>query len=178
MLLALLAAPARAQDLAAIARGQSASAVLGAWCSAHGLGPLLAHRERGPPSASKQVRRLLRAQPNERIAHRRVSLGCGGKVLSRAENWYLPSRLTPEMNRVLVRGETPFGEVVRPLGFHRTTISLAHRRIRAILTGTDGRPFSYVVEDYAPGASDVSPRTAVRVFPDWRGRPPPDWVRR
>jgi hypothetical protein len=152
LFLAVLASPVQAQDIAAIARGASASAVLGEWCAARRLGPLIARRESGEPAAGLAIRRLLGAEPGEAVAYRRVSLSCGGRVLSRARNWYLPDRLTPEMNHRLAGADAPFGEVVRPLGFHRTTIGAGHRRIRAVIARADGKRFSYVVEDYArPG---------------------------
>ncbi|CAN5748660.1 hypothetical protein BH11PSE1_BH11PSE1_06570 [soil metagenome] len=100
--------------------------------------------------------------PDEPVAYRRVDLVCGDKVLSRADNWYLPGRLTPDMNTALNATQTPFGVVVRPLDFRRRTLSstllisparpraippeiLQHR---AVLATPDGAPFSLVVETY------------------------------
>lgn len=121
------------------------------------------------------VRRQLGAAVNEPVGHRRVELTCGQIVLSRADNWYLPNRLTPEMNRVLETTDTPFGVAVRALAFQRRTLSakllfeplpggweaqppshfdtpaappaevLQHR---AVLQTPDGRPFSLLVETY------------------------------
>ena len=34
--------------------------------------------------------------PDEPVAYRHVRLRCGDHVLSEADNWYVPSRLTPE----------------------------------------------------------------------------------
>ena len=67
---------------------------------------------------------------NDDEAH--VQLTCGAHVLSDAENWYLPARLTADMNRRLEETEAPFGRVVAPLGFHRRTLEtrLAPARIR------------------------------------------------
>ena len=45
-------------------------------------------------------------------------------MLSIADNWYVPARLTPEMNQLLESGETPFGKVVRPLHPHRETLGV------------------------------------------------------
>jgi len=45
-------------------------------------------------------------------------------VLSIAENWYVPARLTGQMNRLLDTTQTPFGKVVLPLKAHRETISM------------------------------------------------------
>ncbi len=46
---------------------------------------------------------------------------CGGHVLSEADNWYVPARLTPQMNRALDTSDTPFGAAVKALDFHRAT---------------------------------------------------------
>jgi hypothetical protein len=92
-----------------------------------------------------------------------VRLACGAQVLSHADNWYLPARLTPEMNRQLDQTETPFGTVVRPLDFHRETLEAvplngpdAILRIRALLLTRENRPFSLVIENYRPEL--VTPR--------------------
>jgi len=100
---------------------------------------------------------------------------CGTLVLSEADNWYVPGRLTPEMNQLLDTTDSPFGVVVRSLHFQRHTLSstllwlplpagwemdAASRRSvaanqsmpaqllehRAVLTLPDGTPFSEVVE--------------------------------
>jgi hypothetical protein len=71
------------------------------------------------PSAEQRQR--LRADSGEVVRYRRVRLRCGDHVLSEAENWYLPGRLTPEMNHALETGDTPFGRVVAPLQPYRQT---------------------------------------------------------
>lgn len=48
---------------------------------------------------------------------------CGVHVLSEADNWYVPARLTDEMNRLLAETRTPFGRVVEPLEPYRRTVS-------------------------------------------------------
>ena len=90
-----------------------------------------------------------------RIAYRRVRLACGVRTLSVADNWYLPARLSPDMNHQLESSDAPFGLVVRPLAFRRRTLSAApdaqgHFVIRAELIDRAGAPFSYVVERYSP----------------------------
>jgi hypothetical protein len=60
----------------------------------------------------------------ELLRFRRVELRCGVHVLSIADNWYVPARLTTEMNHLLDGGETPFGKVVRPLHPHRETLGV------------------------------------------------------
>lgn len=145
----------------------SATAVLEAWCGERHLAqpPRIVARlaRRADVPASPTVRQLLHAGPSDRIRYRRVRLACGAHVLSEADNWYLPGRLTPEMNRLLDETDTPFGKAVKPLGFHRETLSaqvLARTpqtlgagpvvRNRAVLSTPDGAPFSYVVENYTP----------------------------
>jgi len=105
-----------------------------------------------------------------------VRLRCGDKVLSEADNWYVPSRLTPEMNRALDTTDIPFGRAVKALHFQRRTLSAtvlwsplpkgwemnppaaldqavlampyALIEHRAVLTSPDGVPVSEVVETY------------------------------
>jgi hypothetical protein len=146
---------------AAIVRGASASALLQAWCAAHGLPPLVAQRlaELETP-ASPIVRAVLRAGPGQTIRHRHVRLACGGRMLSEADNWYLPDRLTGAMNRALDTTDAPFGLVVRPLEFTRRTLQVRRSpganqppEVRAVLVSSTGATFSYVVEDYSPELS-------------------------
>jgi hypothetical protein len=155
----------------------SATAVLQGWCDAHGPGgfKIIAQRVRG---AGKPLPDEARAALGDGAAagarYRRVLLACGAQVLSEADNWYLPARLTADMNRQLEDSETPFGVVVRPLDFRRRNLSarllytplapgweeapaprgappaipsqvLQHT---AVLSTPDGAPFSYVVETY------------------------------
>jgi hypothetical protein len=137
--------------MARIIAGGGASAALQQWCAAHHLPPLAAHRLAGPAKTPPAAAlRALRAQPGE-VSYRRVRLACGPATLSLADNWYLAARLTPEMNRRLATTEAPFGLVVRPLHFHRRTLAVRRRAVRAVLVDRDGRPFSYVVETYAKG---------------------------
>lgn len=105
----------------------SATLTLEAWCRRHGLGEGRVRAElqasvADAPSAEQQER--LGCAADEPMRYRRVMLCCGDLVLSEAENWYLPSRLTPRMNAELDTGETPYGRVVWPLKpFRRTTLS-------------------------------------------------------
>ena len=125
--------------------------------------------------AFESIRHQMGASADAPLIHRRVDLVCGDVVLCRADNWYLPDRLTDEMNAELRSSETPFGVVVRALGFRRRTLSskllfeplesesgdhpatefdhiapppehvLQHR---AILQMPDGHPFSMLLETY------------------------------
>lgn len=157
----------------------SATATLEHWCSVHHLAVppvVVAERISGaeqPPTPEQ--RRELRVSDAQIVRHRRVRLRCGDVVLSEADNWYVPDRLTPRMNHLLDRTDTPFGKVVKSLGYHRHTIgvSLLWRPLpegwehihaspssgrmalpehllqhRALLQLADGTPISEVVETY------------------------------
>ncbi len=146
---------------AALRAGESATALLQRWCDAAGGGggariEALRVRTAGR-AATAGVRRKLGASADEVVAYRHVDLACAGAVLSRADNWYLPARLTPEMNERLATTDQPFGAVVRELGFHRRLLAMSETpaspdeslRVRAVLIDRDGRPFSLVEEHYA-----------------------------
>jgi chorismate-pyruvate lyase len=101
-----------------------------------------------------EQRRILRVS-TEPVRYRRVQLRCGDHVLSEAENWYVPSRLTPDMNKALDTTNIPFGRAVQDLHFTRHTLSAKLLQIptevlehRAVLTLPDGTPFSTVIETY------------------------------
>lgn len=159
----------------------SATLTLERWCGDHGLADpakIVARRQTDiDKPVSPEQRQILGVGPDEPVRYRRVQLACGAHVLSEADNWYVPSRLTPEMNRVLDSSDTPFGRAVRGLRFQRRTLSAEMLwqplpkgwerqpvqvfakdapvampehvlQHRAILTLPDGTPFSQVVETY------------------------------
>lgn len=105
----------------------SATVTLERWCNAHRLAspPRIAAVRLSvadkPPSPEQ--RQELAVAPAESVRYRKVRLTCGSVVLSEAENWYVPSRLTPEMNELLETTDTPFGKVVRMLHFSRHTLT-------------------------------------------------------
>jgi hypothetical protein len=149
----------------------SATETLRRWCAGRHLADpakIVAHRVLGEDKpADAEVRRLLQAAPGEPIRYRRVALACGEHVLSNADNWYRPGALTAPMNAELDATDHPFGAVVRPLGFHRRTLSAtvliaagdghvpaAVLRHKAVLETPDGRPFSLVVETYTKDVLD------------------------
>lgn len=105
----------------------SATLTLDRWCATHNLAypaRIVAERVEGADSAvTDEQRKLLAVGPDEPVRFRRVRLKCGEHVLSEAENWYVPSRLTAEMNRTLDATDTAFGRVVKPLNFQRRTLS-------------------------------------------------------
>jgi len=168
---------------ATLLSSDSATLTLDSWCVRHHLAPagtrVIAERVR---DADKPVTAVLRAHlqvgADEPIRYRHVRLRCGELVLSEADNWYVPARLTPEMNAALDSSDIAFGRAVQPLHFRRQTLSAkllwsplpddwderaapvdvpAGAAIaipdhviehRAMLRLPDGTPFSEVVEDY------------------------------
>jgi hypothetical protein len=158
----------------------SATLTLERWCADHRLAEparIVAERVKDiVRPATADVRAALDVKPDEALGYRRVRLRCGDRVLSEADNWYVPSRLTPEMNRVLETTDTPFGKAVAALHFRRRTLSaellwsplpegwemaapppVALGAVavpehvlehRAVLSLPDGEPFSEVVETY------------------------------
>jgi hypothetical protein len=161
--LAAIAVPAHAGDAveklrAGLAAAPSATQFLTGRCAALKLAspPVIkAMREREDRPASVEVRELLKVGADTQLVYRRVVLACGIHALSEAENWYVPARLTPEMNRMLETSDTPFGTVVKPLNFHRRLLKaepldggVTVLRITALLETGEGVPFSLVVENY------------------------------
>ena len=97
---------------------QRATLTLEQWCRDHALADkpqVIAHPVAGASATPTAVqRRELQVSAHEIVRYRRVELTCGAHVLSIADNWYVPSRLTPEMNQLLDNNSlTPFGKVVR-----------------------------------------------------------------
>jgi len=153
---------------------QSATATLETWCRDHRLADtprIVAHVVTGvhrTPSRD-QLRRLDVGAERE-VTYRRVRLQCGTHVLSEADNWYVPARLTADMNRSLETSDTPFGRAVAALQPYRRTFAVkvlwsdATRPIpdalfehHAVLYTRDARPFSEVVEVYRRDLLDVAP---------------------
>jgi chorismate-pyruvate lyase len=161
----LSALPVRAAPMASVARlrsdilsGESATQVLTRWCANLNLASpaiIRAQRDKTVKDASAETRALLKVTGKEPIRYRRVKLVCGDHVLSEADNWYVPGRLTPEMNTMLDSSDTPFGTAVRALGFHRKTLDAVTGtdpttplRVRALLLTPSETPFSLVIENY------------------------------
>lgn len=145
--------------------GQSATATLESWCAEHGLAEqarVRAVRVHGQDKpAPADVLQALGADASTPLRYRRVQLACGSRVLSEADNWYLPDHLSPAMNQVLDTTDEPFGRVVGPLGFQRQTVTDQTfwpprgegdhgviLEVRALLRDRQQQPFSYVIESY------------------------------
>jgi hypothetical protein len=111
-----------------ILSSHSATRSLEQWCSRYKLADdavIVAKRNASAEKpATPEQRQQLQVQNDEPIRYRRVQLLCGNRVLSEADNWYVPSRLTPEMNRLLETTDTPFGKVIQPLQPYRLTQSV------------------------------------------------------
>ena len=109
---------------------RSATASLETWCRDHRLADdpkIVARAVPGPGSMpSAEQRQRLEITPADEVRYRRVQLRCGTRVLSEAENWYVPGRLTADMNRLLDTTETPFGKAVEPLDPYRRTFTVTH----------------------------------------------------
>ena len=112
---------------AEILGSRSATKTLEAWCATHAMASapkIVAARVAGPDKpVSTDQRKRLAIGPDEPVKYRRVKLTCGKHVLSEADNWYVPSRLTAEMNQLLETTDTPFGKAVASLGFTRETFA-------------------------------------------------------
>jgi chorismate-pyruvate lyase len=155
----------------------SATSTLEEWCVGHasaGDAVIRARRVAGVDKpASVEQRERLEVARRERVVYRRVELACGERVLSEAENWYVPGRLTAEIRKVLAKSDTPFGRAVMDLNPVRDTFAVevfwrpedapgagfdqpdAERAIpwrlfqhRALVYGENRRPFSEVNETY------------------------------
>lgn len=165
VLLAACTTPGLSQFEATLAANDSATAALGQWCGTHQFAAPPTIRATRIPDAGQaapgDTRRLLGVSGCEPLGYRHVRLSCGSRVLSEAHNWYVPARLTPQMNAALSDTDTPFGTVASPLRFRRERLSSQRGRgpgcpagtiltHRAVLRLPDGRPLALVVECYTP----------------------------
>ncbi|MCW4579768.1 hypothetical protein [Gluconacetobacter entanii] len=167
----------------------SATVTLEDWCARHAMAtPARVLARRLPETRMAipaQVRADLGVGADEPVRHRRVALSCGSHVLSLADNWYVPARLTPAMNARLEQTDVPFGHVVADLGFTRRTLDSTLLwsplpagweaqalpppssgaivvpgeilRNRAVLSRHDGVAFSEVVETYTGAILEFTP---------------------
>ncbi|HHQ4530823.1 TPA: hypothetical protein ACSP1Y_004663 [Aeromonas hydrophila] len=158
----------------------SATITLQNWCADHKMAGdprIRAIRDQATHKpADAAIREQLRIDADEPVGYRRVQLVCGAHIFSEADNWYVKSRLTTEMNKVLDSSDTPFGLAVKALKFNRKTLSSTQiwsplpagwemrmpviatspslaipeqvLKHRALLSREDGTPFSLVIETY------------------------------
>jgi len=113
---------------AGVLASPSATRTLETWCRDHHLAKepaIVADVVKGVTKpATADQRQRLEVTPEAEVKYRKVQLRCGNRVLSEADNWYVPDRLTPEMNRQLETTSTPFGKVVKPLEPYRQTFAV------------------------------------------------------
>ena len=164
---------------------RSATLALEHWCAEHHLAvlpKLVARRDRSASRiATPEQRARLQVGPEEVLGYRHVLLACGDHILSEADNWYVPTRLTAEMNQALEQTDIPFGRVILPLKVQRQNISVerlwsplpvdwitlpkpkapsdrppehALFRHRALLITPSGQPIAEVEETYTRDALD------------------------
>lgn len=116
---------------ASLLASRSATATLENWCASHKMSaaPKIVARlvSGAQKAASEETRQRLRVESPGEIKYRRVELSCGGHVLSEADNWYVPGRLSPKMNRLLETTDTPFGKAVQALQPFRRTFETKTR---------------------------------------------------
>jgi chorismate-pyruvate lyase len=128
---------------------RSATLTLEKWCGEHRLAgadaaKIVARLIQGEAKpATAEQRQRLEVGPDEQLKYRRVQLLCGERVLSEADNWYVPSRLSAEMNRVLETTDTPFGKAVRELKPYRQTFA-ANVLWRPLAQGWENQPMGSV----------------------------------
>jgi hypothetical protein len=107
---------------------RSSTFTLEAWCRDHRLANEPAIVAQVVKDVSKsptdEQRQRLQVSPQEEVKYRRVRLRCGSRTLLEADNWYVPGRLTAEMNRLLDTTGTPFGKAVQPLQPYRQTFAV------------------------------------------------------
>lgn len=171
LLLALVAASCAADRKAAtlrkfeatLAAQDSATVALGQWCTSRRIArPTLitaTPAEEGSQPEPVDARALLAIGPDAPLGYRHVRLACSDRVLSEAYNWYVPERLTPEMNAALAATHIPFGTVASSLRFTRQRLESRHGESadcpagtilshRALLRLPEGQPLALVVECY------------------------------
>jgi len=128
---------------ATLLAARSATFTLDKWCADHKLAgepKIHARLIRGvdKPVADEQRLRL-QVDRNEPVKFRQVELACGDRILSEADNWYVPSRLTAEMNRSLETTDTPFGRAIAELKPFRQTFAV-EVLWKPLGEGWEGRP--------------------------------------
>src|SRR5262245_48108901 len=85
----------------------SATVTLERWCEEYGRAGVAEAKiiarptTIGPKTPTADQRHRLEVGSETELKYRHVQLVCGDRVLSEADNWYVPSRLPAEMNRLL-----------------------------------------------------------------------------
>jgi chorismate-pyruvate lyase len=149
---------------ALLARHDSATLALEDWCRGQGIADprVVAQVIHGNSAEPQGLREQLGVHIDEALRLRQVRLTCGKLTLSRASNWYVPSRLTPQMNAALESTTSPFGKIAAPLRFRREMIESRRGTApdcpqdtklfqRALLRLPGGQPLALVAECYLLG---------------------------
>lgn len=119
-------------------------------------------------AAPASVASLLDLGGDEPTGYRAVELVCGQRVLSRAENWFVPSRLSAGINARLADTDEPFGLLIAGLQPRRETLDLVRLwtsgampvsgelfRLNAVVSAlapAGRRPLAIVTETYLADA--------------------------
>lgn len=139
--------------------GATATETLLAWCDDHGLsqGPITVKigQQFAPSVVPDDVLSALELDLGEAIHYRQVQLMRGALQLAAAENWFVPQRLSADMNDTLIGSDDPFGRVVAPLQPSRRTLAaylqprpdIILDQVAGILSET-GTALAYVKESY------------------------------
>lgn len=148
---------------AAILRGPTATQALQRICGP--ALPVRAEVDRGASApASAETRARLGVSDDAVLGYRRVRLLCGDRLLSEAQNWFVPARLAPTMRAELDAGTRPYGAVIAALAPVRRNLATerlwdgqgapppAVLRHRAIVLSGAGVPLAEVIETYQRGA--------------------------
>jgi hypothetical protein len=153
-----------------LAAHASATEALRQWCQTRGIADaaqitarFVPGNDAPPPPGLRTTLGVSEAEP---LGYRHVQLVCGDVVLSQAHNWFVPARLTADMNRQLAQTNRPFGRVAADLNFSRQPIASARRGApacpagaisahRALLRLPDGSGLALVVECYT--AANLAP---------------------
>ncbi|WGF87282.1 hypothetical protein [Marinivivus vitaminiproducens] len=158
----------------ALLAASSATQVLEQWCATWHAAAAARIAVRIVPAAPALPDDAMRARldvgGDDRIGHRRVCLHWEGRILSEADNWYVPARLSAGMNATLAASSEPFGRVIAPLRPYRTnlralvlwqadtdlgdgtiTIPSAVLRHEAVIRSVRGEPLAEVHEVYQRG---------------------------
>jgi uncharacterized protein YjiS (DUF1127 family) len=135
-------APTKPAEVTALVRelsdhllhASTATQALHAWCAARGLsaGPITAVKQDPDQRRYPDDDMLdeLRPKRHERIAYRCVRLVRGPVVLSKADNWFIPERLPPDVREALEATDVPFGAAIAPLQPSRRTYFVRFAELR------------------------------------------------
>lgn len=108
-------------------RSSSATDVLEKWCSKYTISKDTVQIKVKKVEEKKYfpnvaIKKRLKINDDNELHYRHVKLYCGKYALSEAKNWYVPNRLTPEINYSLANTIIPFGKLIKELSPRRINI--------------------------------------------------------